>query len=84
MIKQNIKAAGTEIFGISPDNEKSHQKFISKFNLPFSLLCDTDKTVTKMFEANGEKKCTAKHITEYSALQLLSMKMELQKKPFRK
>ena len=32
-----------KVLGVSNDDEKSHQKFISKFNLPFDLLADTDK-----------------------------------------
>lgn len=33
---------GIQIFGISPDSEKSHQKFVDKFNLNFPLLADKD------------------------------------------
>jgi peroxiredoxin Q/BCP len=36
--KLNIK-----VFGISADSLESHKKFVQKFNLPFSLLADTDK-----------------------------------------
>jgi len=36
--KKNIR-----VLGVSTDDEKSHQKFISKFQLPFTLLADTDK-----------------------------------------
>ncbi len=45
-----IKAAGYEILGVSTDDAKSHQKFITKYNLPFSLIADTDK---KMVEDYG-------------------------------
>jgi peroxiredoxin Q/BCP len=45
-----IKAAGYEILGVSTDDAKSHQKFIAKYNLPFSLIADTDK---KMVEDYG-------------------------------
>ena len=34
---------GCRIVGVSPDNEKSHLKFISKFNLGFNLIADIDK-----------------------------------------
>jgi len=34
------------IIGISHDNEDSHQAFIKKFNLPFTLLCDKEKIVS--------------------------------------
>src|SRR5688572_1143406 len=34
--------AGARVIGISPDNQRSHTKFITKFNLNFTLLSDTD------------------------------------------
>jgi peroxiredoxin Q/BCP len=45
-----------EVIGISPDSEKSHQKFIEKQNLPFSLLADTEKTVANLYQVWGKKK----------------------------
>ncbi|MGK7394089.1 MAG: thioredoxin-dependent thiol peroxidase [Candidatus Cyclobacteriaceae bacterium M3_2C_046] len=46
---------GYEIIGVSTDNEKSHQKFIDKYELPFSLLADTDKTIHEMYDTWQEK-----------------------------
>ena len=43
------------LLGISKDGEESHRKFISKFNLPFSLLCDEDHAVAEEYGAWGEK-----------------------------
>ncbi len=40
-----LQAAGYEVYGISTDSEKSHQGFIAKQNLPFSLLADTEKEI---------------------------------------
>ena len=37
------------MIGISSDDEKSHEKFAKKHNLPFTLLADSDKTVRKAF-----------------------------------
>lgn len=51
----SLKKAGYEIFGISSDDEKSHQKFIAKEKLPFRLLADTDKTVHQKFGTWVEK-----------------------------
>jgi peroxiredoxin Q/BCP len=48
--KKNIK-----VFGVSTDDEKSHQKFISKFQLPFDLLADTDKKIVEGYGVWGEK-----------------------------
>lgn len=46
---------GYEILGVSPDSEKSHVKFIEKYELPFSLLADEDHSVAEAFGAWGEK-----------------------------
>jgi peroxiredoxin Q/BCP len=46
---------GYEIIGVSPDSEKSHVKFIEKYELPFSLLADEDHSVAEAFGAWGEK-----------------------------
>ncbi|MCS7073597.1 MAG: thioredoxin-dependent thiol peroxidase [Bacteroidia bacterium] len=46
---------GIQIFGISTDDATSHQKFIQKYNLPFPLLLDTDKTIVQTYQAWGEK-----------------------------
>lgn len=57
-LRDNYKAlqkAGYEVFGVSTDSEKSHQKFISKEKLPFSLLADTDKTLHEKYGTWVEK-----------------------------
>lgn len=41
------------VFGVSTDNEASHQAFTSKFDLPFPLLADTDGTITKAYDVDG-------------------------------
>jgi peroxiredoxin Q/BCP len=41
--------------GVSIDDEKSHQKFIEKYDLPFTLLADTDKKVVNKYGVYGEK-----------------------------
>ena len=43
------------VLGVSTDDEKSHQKFISKFQLPFDLLADTDKEIVEAYGVWGEK-----------------------------
>jgi len=47
---------GIKIFGVSADDEKSHQKFITKFSLPFPLLADVDKVLLNSYGVWGEKK----------------------------
>lgn len=44
------------LFGISPDDVKSHQKFRDKFSLPFPLLADPDHQVSESYGVWGEKK----------------------------
>lgn len=44
------------VYGISVDSEKSHKKFEEKFNLPFTLLADTDKKVVESYGVWQEKK----------------------------
>ncbi len=51
-----FKKRGIEVFGVSLDSEKSHQKFIDKFSLPFRLLADTDRKLSDSFGTYGEKK----------------------------
>ncbi len=52
---EDIQQRGATVLGISPDDEASHQKFVSKYNLPFPLLCDPDKKVMTKYGAYGEK-----------------------------
>ncbi len=47
---------GFAILGISADDEKSHTRFITKFQLPFSLIADTDKKICKLYGVWGPKK----------------------------
>ena len=51
---------GIKILGVSTDDEKSHQKFISKYELPFTLLADTDHAVADAYDSYGEKKFMGK------------------------
>ena len=51
MLKQGYK-----VIGVSPDDEKSHQKFTEKFNLPFPLIPDTEKKVIQDYGVWGRKK----------------------------
>ncbi len=48
------------VLGVSGDSEKSHQKFIKKYDLPFPLISDPDKEVLKAYGAWGEKKMYGK------------------------
>jgi peroxiredoxin Q/BCP len=50
-----FRSKGFEVIGVSADNEKSHQNFIKKYDLPFNLIADTDKTILKAYGAWGKK-----------------------------
>ena len=51
----SFQAQGYEILGVSPDSEKSHLKFIEKYELPFNLLADIEHEVAEAYGAWGEK-----------------------------
>ena len=46
---------GIVLLGVSTDDEKSHQKFIKKFELPFPLLADTEHTIVDAYKVWVEK-----------------------------
>ena len=52
---QGLIAQGIVVLGVSVDDEKSHQKFITKHSLPFPLLADTDKKIVEAYGVWGEK-----------------------------
>ena len=51
----DLRQKGYEIIGVSVDDEKSHQKFIKKYELPFTLLSDTDKKMVEDYGVWQEK-----------------------------
>lgn len=55
-----LRKLSFEIIGVSPDSEKSHAGFRTKFKLPFELIADTDKQLLKAYGAWGEKKMYGK------------------------
>jgi len=51
-----FKKQGIKLLGVSPDSEASHQKFITKYKLPFTLLADRDHAIAEAYGVWGEKK----------------------------
>ncbi len=51
---------GIVVLGVSPDDPRSHAKFIQKFDLPFTLLADTDHAVAESYGVWGLKKFMGK------------------------
>jgi peroxiredoxin Q/BCP len=56
----SLTSKGFEVIGVSADSEKSHQKFIEKYDLPFTLISDPEKEVIQKFGAWGRKKFMGK------------------------
>ena len=55
-IRDNIalfEENGIKVFGLSFDSPNSHKKFAEKYNLPFTLLSDSDKSVAKLYNSRG-------------------------------
>jgi peroxiredoxin Q/BCP len=50
-----LKKKGFVVLGVSPDTEKSHLKFEKKFQLPFTLIADPDRTIIEKYGVWGEK-----------------------------
>ena len=51
-----FKKRGIAVLGVSPDSEAKHKKFETKYNLPFTLLADTDHAIADAYGVWGEKK----------------------------
>lgn len=60
---RHLKKQGYEIYGISPDTEKKHNKFIDKYELQYSLLADLNKEIITSFGLWGPKKFMGREIT---------------------
>jgi peroxiredoxin Q/BCP len=52
-LHDEVQRAGLRVVGVSPQSPESHAKFRAKYNLPFVLLSDQQKTVVKMYGVNG-------------------------------
>jgi peroxiredoxin Q/BCP len=51
----DLKKAGFEVIGVSPDSSKKHKKFEEKYDLPFRLLEDPSHTIIDKYDVWGEK-----------------------------
>ena len=51
-----LRKQGYAVIGVSVDDANSHNKFITKYELPFPLIADTDKKLVTQFGVWGEKK----------------------------
>jgi len=55
-IWSEFTAAGLTVIGVSKDEQKSHDKFIAKYDLPFPLIADSELKLANAFGVYGEKK----------------------------
>ena len=46
---ERVIGTGVEVFGVSPDSVRSHQKFRAKYDLPYRLLADAEHAVAEAF-----------------------------------
>lgn len=53
---ERFLSMGYQVVGVSKDSEKSHKKFIEKYNLPFPLISDTETSILQAYGAWGRKK----------------------------
>lgn len=51
----SFEQKGAVVFGVSIDSVKSHDKFATKFTLPFKLLADVDKKIVNAYGVWGQK-----------------------------
>lgn len=51
---------GIKVLGVSLDDQASHRKFADKYELPFTLLSDTDHSVSDAYDVYGEKEFMGK------------------------
>ena len=58
-----LQERGIVVLGVSADGQASHQKFIQKYSLPFTLLSDPDHSVMEKYGAWGEKNMYGKIVT---------------------
>jgi peroxiredoxin Q/BCP len=52
---QSLLGQGFAVIGVSTDDEKSHKKFETKYNLPFTLIADSDKKIVEAYGVWVEK-----------------------------
>lgn len=75
-----LKSKGYEIVGVSTDSTASHNKFIAKHELPFTLIADTDKKLVEEMGAWGEKSmCGRKYMGTLRTTFILDEEGKIQK-----
>ncbi len=52
---KSLTKKGIEVVGVSPDDKQSHTKFVTKYDLPFRIIADTDKKILEKYGVWAEK-----------------------------
>lgn len=81
---QEFERRDAVILGVSRDNRQSHAKFIEKFGLPFTLLCDENEEVCKKYDVIKEKNMYGKKVMGIERSTFIIDKAGKIKKIFRK
>lgn len=87
---QEITSLGYEVIGVSIDSKNSHIKFSSKYDLPFTLISDEEKSLVQQMEVWGEKSLYGKKymgtlrttfiINEYGVIEKIFSSKEIKTK----
>lgn len=59
---KELQRLDVAVFGVSADSAESHERFRTKYRLPFPLLCDPDRAVMTKYGAFGEKMMYGKKV----------------------
>ena len=62
-LNTDILRAGLRVVGVSPQSAESHKRFAQKYGLKYTLLADPEKTVIKMYDADGPLGIAVRRIT---------------------
>lgn len=59
----DLQKAGYEVLGVSPDKHTKHRKFIDKYEFPFSLVADPDRSIIESYGVWGPKQFMGREVT---------------------
>ena len=59
---EELRELGAVVLGVSADDADSHERFVAKYRLPFTLLSDPDRSVMAAYGAYGEKTMYGKKV----------------------
>ena len=59
---ESVQGHGARVLGVSPDAQKAHLRFKTKYGLPFTLLSDPERTTLAAYGAFGKKVMYGKEV----------------------